>query len=589
MKVLVTGGAGYIGSTTAKALEEAGHTPVILDSLLTGPLAFVRDRIFYEGDIADRALLRRVVDEHPDIEATIHMAARIVVPESVEKPYEYYRDNVAKSLELFDELNALGKGRVLFSSSASIYALKDEFEVSEGDRLEPTSPYARTKRMMEEILQDMAAATDLRAIILRYFNPIGSDPDLESGIYAKEPSHVLGQLVMAARGQKDAFTITGTEHPTRDGTGIRDYIHVWDLARAHVRAVERFDDVIAAADAPSVVINVGTGSGVTVRELVASFERVFGQEVPRARGAAAARRRGRGVRQRRPVAPAAGLADRAVAGRRDRLRARVGRQAPGDPGVRVRSLLGVLLAGCAGRRRGAGVRGVAGGSRAGRRPAAGGQGRGDRPGAPAGQPQLPAQDQPAGAGGRVQEGLQHHRHRHQRRLPGGDDGVAGLQAAAAPAVRLGATVKMTRHSNRQDRWGPCVDRRGRAGNKIHADAKISVHGDGSYASGARGFHVIAPTDRKPWTHDIYRPSKRLALATRAALKGHHLQVANYIAGGDGLDFRSDLGTLNLSNVPTVMVELGNMRNASDAYRMTHRKGRQRYAAALAGGVRHFLR
>jgi UDP-glucose 4-epimerase len=276
----VTGGAGYIGSTTAKALEEAGHTPVILDSLLTGPLAFVKDRIFYEGDIADRALVRRIMDEHPDIDATIHMAARIVVPESVEKPYEYYRDNVAKSLELFDELTGLGRNRVLFSSSASIYALKDQFEVSEGDGLAPTSPYARTKRMMEEILQDMSAATDLRAVILRYFNPIGSDPDLESGIYAKEPSHVLGQLVMAARGQKDAFTITGTEHPTRDGTGIRDYIHVWDLARAHVRAIERFDDVIAAAGTPSVVLNVGTGSGVTVRELVKAFENVFGQDVP---------------------------------------------------------------------------------------------------------------------------------------------------------------------------------------------------------------------------------------------------------------------------------------------------------------------
>lgn len=280
MKVLVTGGAGYIGSTTAKALEEAGHTPVILDSLLTGPLAFVRDRAFYEGDIADRALLRRVVDEHPDIDATIHMAARIVVPESVEKPYEYYRDNVAKSLELFDELNALGKPRVLFSSSASLYAMKDDFEVTEEDALDPPSPYARTKRMMEQVLQDMAVATDLRAIILRYFNPIGSDPDLESGIYAKEPSHVLGQLVMAARGQKDAFTITGVDHPTRDGTGIRDYIHVWDLARAHVRAIEKFDEVIAAAGAPSVIINVGTGDGVTVRELVTAFQNVFGQEVP---------------------------------------------------------------------------------------------------------------------------------------------------------------------------------------------------------------------------------------------------------------------------------------------------------------------
>jgi UDP-glucose 4-epimerase len=280
MKILVTGGAGYIGSTTAKALEEAGHVPVVLDSLLSGPLAFVRDRAFYEGDIADRALLSRIVDEHPDIDATIHMAARIIVPESVEKPYEYYRDNVAKSLEMFDQLVSLGKSRVLFSSSGSLYAIKKDFEVTEDDALAPTSPYARTKRMIEQVLEDMAVATDLRAIILRYFNPIGSDPDLESGIYAKEPSHVLGQLVMAARGQKDSFTITGTDLPTRDGTGIRDYIHVWDLARAHVRAVERFDQVIADAGSPSVVINVGRGDGVTVRELVAAFERVFGHQVP---------------------------------------------------------------------------------------------------------------------------------------------------------------------------------------------------------------------------------------------------------------------------------------------------------------------
>ncbi|RLV49620.1 UDP-glucose 4-epimerase GalE [Nocardioides mangrovicus] len=280
MKVLVTGGAGYIGSTVCKALEEAGHTPVVLDSLLTGPRAFVRDRIFYEGDIGDRSLLTRVVEEHPDLDATIHMAARIIVPESVAQPYEYYRDNVAKSLELFDQLQQLGKPRVLFSSSASLYALKDDFEVVETDPLAPGSPYARTKLMMEMALSDIAAATDLRAVILRYFNPIGSDPDLESGIYAKEPSHVLGQLVLAARGQQDAFTITGTDLPTRDGTGIRDYIHVWDVARAHVAVVERFDDVIAAEGSTSSVMNIGTGDGTTVRELVAAFERVFGAEVP---------------------------------------------------------------------------------------------------------------------------------------------------------------------------------------------------------------------------------------------------------------------------------------------------------------------
>ena len=153
----------------------------------------------------------------------------------------------------------------------------------------------------------------------------------------------------------------------------------------------------------------------------------------------------------------------------------------------------------------------------------------------------------------------------------------------------GATVLLTRHSNRQDRWGPCVDVRGRAGNALPADLKISVHGDGSYAAGARGFHVIAPTDRKPWTHDIYRPSRRLALDTRAALRGVGLRVANYVAGGDGLDVRSDLGTLNLSDIPTVMVELGNMRNAADAERMTSRSGRATYARGLANAVRAYLR
>ena len=284
MKVLITGGAGYIGSTTAKALEQAGHTPVILDSLLTGPRAFVGDRIFYEGDIADRGLLRHVVEEHPDLACTIHMAARIVVPESVVHPYVYYRDNVTKSLELFDELVRLDKGRVVFSSSASVYAATDDFEVTEESPVDPSSPYARTKLMMEQMLRDLAAATDLRALILRYFNPIGSDPDLDTGVYVKEPSHVLGQLTLAALGQRDSFLITGTDHPTRDGTGLRDYVHVWDLARAHVAAVERLDSALATTDSPSAVVNVGTGEGVTVRELVAAFEEVFGREVPTSEG-----------------------------------------------------------------------------------------------------------------------------------------------------------------------------------------------------------------------------------------------------------------------------------------------------------------
>lgn len=154
---------------------------------------------------------------------------------------------------------------------------------------------------------------------------------------------------------------------------------------------------------------------------------------------------------------------------------------------------------------------------------------------------------------------------------------------------LGATVRLTRHSNREDRWGPCVDVRGRAGNRLPADLKVSIHGDGSTSAGAHGFHVIAPTDRRPWTHDIFRPSRRMALDTRAALRGVGLRVATYVAGGHGLDFRSDLATLNLSDIPTVMVELGNMRNPADARRMSSPAGRATYARGLAHAVRTFLR
>jgi UDP-glucose 4-epimerase len=279
MEVLVTGGAGYLGSTTAKALEMSGHIPVILDSLVSGPRAFVKDRAFFQGDIADRQLLSRVFENHPGIEVTIHMAARAVGPESVVMPYQYYRDNVARSLELIDHLAHLRRPRVVFSSSASLYAPVEGFEVNETAALNPLSPYARTKHAMENALIDMAAATDVRAIILRYFNPIGSDPDLESGPYAREPTDALGQLIMTATGLQDAFTIAGTDYATRDGTGIRDYLHAWDLAQAHVLAVERFDQVIAEVGGPTAIINIGSGTGVTVRELVAAFETVFGKRL----------------------------------------------------------------------------------------------------------------------------------------------------------------------------------------------------------------------------------------------------------------------------------------------------------------------
>ncbi len=158
----------------------------------------------------------------------------------------------------------------------------------------------------------------------------------------------------------------------------------------------------------------------------------------------------------------------------------------------------------------------------------------------------------------------------------------------AKLEKAGATVLLTRTSNREDRWGPCVDVRGRAGNKRGADLKISIHGDGSTSAGAHGFHVIYPPDRAPWTDDIHAASERLATTTKEALVAKGFSVATYIAGGDGLDERSDLGTLNLSDVPTVMLEAGNMRDSGDASVMTSSTGQGRYARALALAVRRYL-
>ena len=158
----------------------------------------------------------------------------------------------------------------------------------------------------------------------------------------------------------------------------------------------------------------------------------------------------------------------------------------------------------------------------------------------------------------------------------------------AKLEKAGATVVLTRKSNREDRWGPCVDVRGRAGNARGADLKLSIHGDGSLAAGAHGFHVIHPADRTPWTDDIHAASLRLARVTRAGLTRRGFEVADYIAGGDGLDERSDLGTLNLSDVPTVVVELGNMRDAGDAGVMVSLSGQERYARALAVAIRRYL-
>ncbi len=272
MKVLIAGGAGYIGSTVASACLDEGIHPVILDSLVTGRREFTAGRDFYEGDIADADLVDRVFADHPDIAAVVHCAALIVVPDSVADPVGYYRANVTKSLEFTAHLLRNGCDRMIFSSSAAIYATPGDFTVTEDSPLDPQSPYARTKAVCEGMFADIAATQPLRVLSLRYFNPIGADPKMRTGLALRRPSHALGML-MTAQADGVPFAVTGTDWPTRDGSGVRDYVHVWDLAAAHVAALRRFDEVLPGTGG-SAVINLGTGTGTTVRELVAAFNEV---------------------------------------------------------------------------------------------------------------------------------------------------------------------------------------------------------------------------------------------------------------------------------------------------------------------------
>jgi len=274
VRVLISGGAGYIGSTIASACLDAGITPVILDSLVTGRREFAEGRAFYEGDIGDGALIDQIFTENPDIAAVVHCAALIVVPDSVADPVRYYRANVAKSLEFAGHLLRNGCTRMIFSSSAAIYRAGEDHTVDEESPLDPQSPYARTKVVCEAMFADIAATQPIDVLSLRYFNPIGADPQMRTGLQLRRPSHALGKMIEAYE-EGVPFQITGTDYPTRDGSGIRDYVHVWDLAAAHVAALERFDSLLPETS----VINLGTGSGTTVRELADAFNRVVDQPI----------------------------------------------------------------------------------------------------------------------------------------------------------------------------------------------------------------------------------------------------------------------------------------------------------------------
>ncbi|MFL2756546.1 MAG: UDP-glucose 4-epimerase GalE [Dehalococcoidia bacterium] len=278
MKVLVTGGAGYIGSTVCSALEDKGHTPIIIDSLVTGKEEFISERVFYKADINNRTVLKKIFKDHPDISITIHCAGLIIVPESTIDPYKYYEENLIKSIHLFKNLLALNNLKLIFSSTASLYKSVDGSMLTEESELSPQSPYAKTKLAIEMVLEDFSKAYNLEVISLRYFNPIGADPKMRSGPHLANPTHIVGKLVESAKSKNSTFTITGTNWNTRDGTGIRDYIHVWDLAQAHVSAVEYFDKIITPS-ARYHTINLGTGEGTTVSELITAFEEINGFDI----------------------------------------------------------------------------------------------------------------------------------------------------------------------------------------------------------------------------------------------------------------------------------------------------------------------
>ncbi|WP_424216775.1 UDP-glucose 4-epimerase GalE (plasmid) [Streptomyces sp. BI20] len=278
MKILIAGGAGFIGSTIASACLDDGIEPVVLDNLATGRREFTEGRAFYEGDIRDGDLVDRIFAEHPDITLAVDCAALIVVPDSVADPLGYYRENVAKGIEFVEHLVRNGCRNLIFSSSASIYdADPADFSVDESSPILTQSPYARTKAVFETILRDVAASGILDVISLRYFNPIGADPALRTGLQLRTPSHALGRMIDLHHAG-EPFTVTGTDYATHDGTGLRDYVHVWDLARAHVKAIRGFAEVTATERYR--VINLGTGRGTTVRELLTAFENVTGSPMP---------------------------------------------------------------------------------------------------------------------------------------------------------------------------------------------------------------------------------------------------------------------------------------------------------------------
>jgi len=269
--ILVAGGAGYIGSHTAKFLRQSGFEPVVLDNLVTGNRWALRFGPFVEGSIGDGALVARCVREY-GIEGAILFAAHAYVGESTEKPAKYYRNNIAESLGFLDALLDCGVKALVFSSSCSVYGIQEKVPIAEDSPKGPLSPYAETKLFLENALRWYEQAYGLRSICLRYFNAAGADPEGELGEWHDPETHLIPLAVGAAMGEKP-LRVFGTDYPTPDGTAIRDYIHVTDLADAHVRALNAL-----LAGSANAQYNCGTGNGHSVKRVVEEVERVSGRK-----------------------------------------------------------------------------------------------------------------------------------------------------------------------------------------------------------------------------------------------------------------------------------------------------------------------
>jgi UDP-glucose-4-epimerase GalE len=273
--ILVTGGAGYIGSHTAKALARAGYRPVTYDSLVYGHRHAVKWGPFVEGDIADTAKLEQVIKGEA-IDAVVHFAAFAYVGESVTKPEIYFQNNVVGSLSLLDAMRHTNVKPIVFSSTCATYGMPDRMPITEETLQRPINPYGETKLMIERALAWYGPAHDIRSVSLRYFNACGADPEGEIGEEHDPETHLIPLILDAALGKRAAIDVFGTDYPTPDGTAVRDYIHVQDLADAHVKALAYLFD-----GGETTQVNLGTGTGNSVREVIDAVERVTGRTVPR--------------------------------------------------------------------------------------------------------------------------------------------------------------------------------------------------------------------------------------------------------------------------------------------------------------------